>query len=66
LKKLFCSVSLIRICAFSTLALLVGQQEGACKKIECWEAGVVMSLGQGADFAYGPADATATHYLFLE
>ena len=48
--------------------LLVGQQEGhpACKKTEWWDAGVVMCLGQGADFAYGPADATATHCLLLQ
>jgi len=31
--------------------LLVGRQEGhlACKKLEWWNAGVVMCLGQGAD-----------------
>jgi len=33
------------------LTLLVGQQEGhpAVKKIEWWDAGMVMCLGQGAD-----------------
>jgi len=33
------------------LTLLVGRQEGhpACKKIEWWDAGVVMCLGQCAD-----------------
>ena len=37
--------------AFSALTLLVGWQEGhpACKKTECWDAGVVMCLVQGAD-----------------
>jgi len=32
--------------------LLVGRQEGhpACKKLEWWDAGVVMYLGQGAGF----------------
>ena len=37
----------------------VGWQEGhpACKKLEWWGVGVV---------AYGPADATATHCLFLQ
>jgi len=36
---------------FSALTLLVWQQEGhaACKKLEWWDAGVVMCLGQGAD-----------------
>ena len=34
--------------AFSALTLLVGWQEGhlACKKIEWWDAGMVMCLGQ--------------------
>jgi len=38
--------------AFNALMLLVDQQEGhpACKKTEWWDAGVVMCLGQGADF----------------
>jgi len=37
--------------AFSALTLLVGRQEGhpACKKLEWWGAGVVISLGRGAD-----------------
>ena len=37
-------------CAFSALMLLVGRQEGhpACKKTECWGAGVVISLEQCA------------------
>ena len=37
--------------AFSALTLLVGRQEGhpACKKIECWGAGVVICLERGAD-----------------
>jgi len=37
--------------AFSTLTLLIEQQEGhpACKKTERWDAGMVMCLGQGAD-----------------
>jgi len=36
---------------FSALTLLVGRQEGqtACKKTEWWGAGMVISLGQGAD-----------------
>jgi len=50
--------------------LLVGQQEGdpACKKTEWWDTGVVTCLGRGADwiFEYGPAGATATHYLLLQ
>jgi len=34
------------------LTLLVGQQEGhlACKRTEWWDAGMVMCLGQGADW----------------
>jgi len=37
--------------AFSTLKLLVGQQEGhpACKKTEWWGAGVVICLKRDAD-----------------
>ena len=54
--------------AFSALMLLVGWQEGhpARKKTERWDAGMVVCLGQGADFAYGSADATATHCLLLQ
>ena len=39
------------IFAFSALKLLVGRQEGhpACKKLEWWSAGVVVSLELGAD-----------------
>jgi len=34
----------------------------ACKKLEWWDAGVVMCDGQGADLHMpSPADATATH-----
>jgi len=37
--------------AFSALTLLVGWQEGhpACKKTECWGAGMVICLERGAD-----------------
>jgi len=44
-------VSQYRKVAFSALTLLVGRQEGhpACKKIEWWDAGVVICLGQGED-----------------
>jgi len=51
------------------LKLLVGRQEGhpACKKTEWWDADVVICLERCADFfAYGPADATATHCLLLQ
>jgi len=53
--------------AFTALKLLVGWQEGhpACKKTEWWDAGMVVS-GSRCRFAYGPADATATHYLLLQ
>ena len=39
------------VSAFSALTLLVGWQEGhpACKKTECWGAGMVSCLDQGAD-----------------
>ena len=42
------------VCAcfvFSALTLLVGWQEGhpACKKVEWWDAGVVICLERGAD-----------------
>jgi len=53
--------------AFTALTLLVGRQEGhpACKKLSggCWSgylSGAICRL------AYGPADATATHCLFLQ
>jgi len=52
--------------AFSALKLLVGQQEGhlAGKKLSggmlAW-----LSVWARCRFAYGPADATATHYLLL-
>ena len=36
------------------------------KKTEWWGAGVVICLEQGARLAYGPADATATHFLLLQ
>ena len=37
--------------AFSALTLLVGQQDGhpACKKLEWWDAGMVICLERGAD-----------------
>jgi len=52
--------------AFSTLTLLVGQQEGhpACKKLS---GGMLAWLsGMSSRLAYSPADATATHYLLLQ
>jgi len=54
--------------AFSALTLLVRWQEGhpACKKTEWWDAGVVNVSGSRCRFAYGSADATATHYLLLQ
>jgi len=57
---------------FSALTLLAGHP--ACKKLEWWGAGVVICLQRGADLhtaqlmpqpLTGPADATATHSLFL-
>ena len=51
--------------AFSALTLLVGRQEGhlACKKLSGW---VLAQLSVWSRFAYGPADATATHCLLLQ
>ena len=37
-----------------------------CKKTKWWSAGVVTCLQQGANYAYDPADATATHCLLLQ
>jgi len=48
------------------VTLLVGRQEGhpACKKLS---GGMLAWLsGSRCRFAYGPADATATHYLLLK
>jgi len=50
----------------SALTLLVGQQEGhpACKKLS---GGILLCLCVWVKVhAYGPADATATHYLLLQ
>jgi len=50
--------------AFSALMRLVGQQEGhPAWVVGCWHAYV---SGSRCRFAYGPADATATYYLFLQ
>jgi len=53
--------------AFSALTLLVGLQEGhpACKNwvVGCWHGYL---YGVRCRFAYGPADAPATHYLLLQ
>jgi len=40
----------VTLCTFSALTLLVGRQKGhpACKKLECWDAGVVICLERGA------------------
>ena len=44
----FCTFS---ACTFSALMLLGGRQEGhpACKKLEWWDAGMVICLERGAD-----------------
>ena len=58
--------SLALTCAFSALMLLVGRQEGhlAGKKLS---GGMLAWLsGMRCRLAYGPADATATHYLLLQ
>jgi len=56
------------LCAFSALTLLVGRQEGhpACKKnrvVGYWRGYL---SGTRCRLAYGPADATATHFLLLQ
>jgi len=53
-------------CAFSAFTLLVGRQEGhpACKKLSGGMLAWLSRLRCG--LAYGPADATATHYLLLQ
>ena len=46
-----CSWGLLKSLAFSALTLLVRRQERhpACKKTECWGAGMVICLERGAD-----------------
>jgi len=59
-------LSLQCFCALSAFTLLVGQQEGhlACKNLSDW---VLAWLSEArCRFAFGPADATATHYLLLQ
>ena len=50
-SKLSRYLSVLGLCAFSALTLLVGRQEGhpACKKTEWCGAGVVICLERGAD-----------------
>jgi len=59
--------SLVPLCGVLwRLTLLVGRQEGhlACKKVS---SGMLLWLsGMRCRLAYGPADATATHYLLLQ
>jgi len=54
--------------AFSALTLLVGCQEGhsTCTNwvMRCWCG--CLSGAECKWFAYGPADATATHHLLLQ
>jgi len=61
-KTIYCTYQI----TFSALTLLVEQQEEylACKKTECWDAVMVLCLGQGADL-HGPSDAIAIHCLLL-
>ena len=58
----------LTFCAFSTLPLLAGRQEGhpACKKTVC-SAGVVICLERGADLHIAQLmHATATRCLLLQ
>ena len=51
---------------FDAVGWAAGRASGVLKT-EWWDAGMVMCMGQGADLiAYGPDDATATHYLLLQ
>jgi len=63
----FCYLGDMLSVAFSALMLLAGQQEGhpTCKKLS---GGVLawLSVWVRCRFAYGPVDATATHYLLLQ
>jgi len=66
LLNIFNHLNSISDLAFSALTLLVGRQEGhpACKKLS---GGVLVWLSEAScRLAYGPADATATHYLLLQ
>jgi len=57
---------IVIVFSFSALMLLVGRQERhpACKKLS---GGMLAWLsGMRCRLAYGPADATATHYLLLQ
>jgi len=53
---------------FSALALMVRHQEGhpACKKLNGVMLAWLYVSGSRCRFAYGPADAPATHYLLLQ
>jgi len=53
--------------AFSALMLLVGWQQGhlACKKLSGGML-ALLCVYERCRFAYGPADATATHYPLLQ
>jgi len=59
----------VSIFAFGALMLLVGQQEGypiqpvKNRVVGCWHGYL---YGTRWRFAYGPADATATHCLLLQ
>jgi len=56
----------VSLFAFSALTLLVGRQEGhpACRKLS---GGMLTWLSaMRCRLAYGPADATVTHYLLLQ
>jgi len=65
--ELVCAVVYALVYAFSALTLLVGWQEGhpACKK-QSGGCGRGYLSGAMCRFAYGPADATATHCLLLQ
>jgi len=59
-------IIMVIVLSSSALTLLVWWQEGhpACKKLS---GGVLVWLsGAMCRFAYGPADATATHCLLLQ
>jgi len=70
MKSVQCSLILLLLLllfAFSAPMLLVGRQEGhpACKNLS-GEVLAWLSVWARCRFAYGPADATATHCLLLQ
>ena len=58
-------MTIVVVFAFNALTLLVGRQEGhpAFKKLSGGVLAWFSAWSETCNLAYGPADATATHYL---